>query len=365
MTKTVPVHLGERSYQVHVGPGLLDSLGRTAAELPRARAAAVISDDTVAPLYADRTIKALSEAGLAAEPLTFPAGEPNKTLAAYGKLFDALFAIDPPIDRDAIIVALGGGVVGDLAGFIAATALRGLRFLQCPTTLLADVDSSVGGKTAVDHAAGKNLIGAFHQPAAVLIDVETLRSLPDAELANGLAECVKHGVIRDAGLLDEIEANLDALHARDADFLTKFVARNVAIKAAVVEEDEREQTGARAHLNFGHTVGHAVEALAGYEGLRHGEAVSLGMVAECAVAVSRGLLPAADADRVRALLERLGLPVRRAGLDADAVWQVMLRDKKNRGGNVRMVLPTALGTVNLFDDIRPEEIREAIQGVRP
>jgi 3-dehydroquinate synthase len=225
---------------------------------------------------------------------------------------------------------------------------------------LSAVDASVGGKTAVDHPAGKNLIGAFHQPSGVVIDVTTLRTLPDAELESGLAECVKHAVIRDASLLDFLEARRKDILARDGDCLTELIARNVAIKAAVVSADERER-GERADLNFGHTVGHAVETLLGYGAISHGAAVSLGMAAACRLAVDRGLLPAADAARVESLLLALGLPVRWRGLDPAAIWDLMLRDKKAQAGQVRMILPVRLGEVKIFADVAPEAVARAVK----
>ncbi len=359
----VTVNLGSRSYDVRIEAGLLSGLGAAVAAMPKARAAVVISDSTVAGLYGQAAIDSLRQAGLAAALAQFPAGEASKTLATYSRLFDDLFAAKPAVDRDTIIVALGGGVTGDLAGFVAATALRGLRFVQCPTTLLADVDSSVGGKTGVDHHAGKNLIGAFHQPSAVLIDVETLATLPKAEISTGLAECVKHGIIRDWSLLDFIDANRDAIMAADAEVMTQLVARNVAIKAAVVSADERE-SGERAHLNFGHTIGHAIETLAGYGQLSHGQAVALGMVAACRLAVKRGLIDTATADRVEGLLERLALPTAWQG-DPQAVLEIMRHDKKNQGGRIRMVLPTGPGRVDIFDDISEGCIIDAVTSLQP
>ena len=377
MSRSIPVQLGERTYAVQVGSGLLGQLGRTVASL-RARAAVVITDSNVAALYGPRAVESLRQSGVSAELIAFPAGEANKTLATCSRLFDALFAVAPPVDRRTVIVALGGGVAGDVAGFVAATALRGLRFVQCPTTLLADVDSSVGGKTGVDHPAGKNLIGAFHQPSAVLINVDLLSTLTPPEFANGLAECVKHGVIGGAGfqpaaspgpaqvgnlchqtLLDFLEENARAILARQGDVLEELVARNVAIKAAVVSADERE-AGLREHLNFGHTIGHAVETFLGYGTISHGQAVALGLVAECALAVERGLVPAADARRVETLLSALGLPVRWKGLDGPRIWDIMLHDKKARAGQVRMVLPTRLGEVDVFSDITPQASLAAV-----
>jgi len=262
-----------------------------------------------------------------------------------------------------LLVALGGGVTGDLAGFVAATALRGLRWLQCPTTMLADVDASVGGKTGLDSPAGKNLIGAIHQPNGVLIDVEALKTLDDDQLSSGLAECVKHAIIRDASLLDFLEDNAEAVFARDGEVLTELIARNVGIKAAVVSSDERE-SGERAHLNFGHTVGHAIETALGYGRISHGAAVSLGMVAACRRAASRGLIEQDLCRRVEALLARLRLPVRQPGLDGRQIWQIMQHDKKARSGRVRMVLPVTMGAAAMFDDITPDTIEQAIEALR-
>jgi 3-dehydroquinate synthase len=359
MQRTITVNLGERSYDVRIAPGELDRLGAVAAGLPAARSAVVIADATVAELYGAKAVRALQAAGLMAAIIDFPAGEEHKTLATFGHVVDELLAVSPPIDRDTPVVALGGGVTGDLAGFVAATALRGLRYVQCPTTLLADVDSSVGGKTAVDHPAGKNLIGAFHQPVAVLIDVSALKTLDERQIRTGLAECVKHGMIRDATLLDFIDANAAGLLAADESLMTELVARNVAIKAAVVSADERE-SGERSHLNFGHTVGHAIETHLGLGTVTHGEAVSLGMVAECHLAVARGLAKPEVLQRLEGLLKKLGLPTRRTGLEAAALWAIMQHDKKARSGKVRMVLPTDLGRVSIFDDIADSELTAAL-----
>jgi 3-dehydroquinate synthase len=360
MAKTVGVDLGRRSYEVRVGAGLLDGLGQAVAELEEVTSTVVLTESTVSRLYGRRATEALSAVGLPTCLIQFPAGEASKTLATVSRVLDELFAVAPPIDRSSVLVALGGGVPGDLGGFVAAVALRGLRFFQCPTTLLADVDASVGGKTAVDHPAGKNLIGAFHQPCGVLIDVETLRTLPRRELVSGLAECVKHAVIRDAGLLELIEDRAAAILACQADVMTDLIARNVAIKAEVVSADERE-AGERAHLNFGHTLGHAIEAFVGYGGISHGEAVSLGMTAACRIAAGRGLLEDEAARRIERLLGRLGLPVRRDGLDFPRIWQIMQHDKKAFAGQVRMVLPVMLGAAAMFDDITPAAVRDAVE----
>jgi len=363
MHQTITVQLGERSYEVRIGPGILAELGPFVASTDEAHRSVVISDRTVAGLYGAEAVESLREAGIEAALITFPAGEEHKNLATCGELFDAIFALDPPVDRRTVVVALGGGVTGDVAGFVAAAALRGLRWVQCPTTLLADVDASVGGKTGVDHATGKNLIGAFHQPSGVLIDIDLLRSLPDEQLRNGLAECVKHGIIHDVDLLDFIEDHARQILARDPGITGELIARNVAIKAAVVSADETE-SGQREHLNFGHTVGHAIEACVGYDRISHGAAVSEGMVAACNMAVARGLIEREAADRVRDLLARLGLPVRHEGLDGDEIWRIMQHDKKARGGQVRMILPVMLGEVAAFADITPACVHGALAALR-
>ena len=360
--QTIAVDLGERRYEVRVGAGLLASLGAAVADVEDVTSVVVVSETTVAGLYGQRATESLEAAGVESSLIAFPAGEAHKTLATVSQVLDE-FALSPPVDRSSLIVTLGGGVPGDRGGFVAATALRGLRFLQCPTTLLADVDASVGGKTGVDHPAGKNLIGAFHQPIGVLIDVETLRTLPRAELVGGLAECIKHAVIRDAALLESIEDHVEAILSVDTDVMVELIARNVEIKASVVAADERE-AGQRAELNFGHTIGHAIEAFVGYGKVSHGQAVSLGMVAACRIASDRGLLEAEASERVQEVLERLGLPVRIDGLDEEEIWRIMQHDKKARGGQVRMVLPVMLGAAAVFDDITPHAVRNAVECLR-
>jgi 3-dehydroquinate synthase len=357
--RTIPIDLGPRSYDVRVGTGLRQGVGPFLGERGEVSSAAVVSDSNVAAIYADDVLGSLRAANLPAGLVTFPAGEQHKHLSTCSDLYDALFALKPPLDRSSVIVALGGGVPGDVAGFIAATLLRGIRFVQVPTTLLADVDASVGGKTGIDHPAGKNLIGAFHQPAGVLIDVETLSTLPPEQLRSGLAECVKHAVIRDATLLDFIEDQAEALLDCQAQAMGELIARNVEIKAAVVSADERE-TGLRAILNYGHTFGHAIEAAAGYGNLTHGAAVGLGMVAANRVAVSRGWLDASVAGRIETVLARLDLPTRRAGLEVDDLHHRMLHDKKTRGGRIKFLLPVGLGQVRIVDDLTREEIRDGI-----
>jgi 3-dehydroquinate synthase len=369
MDKQIRVELGQRSYDVLIGADLSCQIGKLASGIGAGRVV-VISDSNVAPLYGQALLDALQASGLDAWAMRpFPAGEPSKTLTTASGLLDELLSHSPAIDRDTLIIPLGGGVAGDMGGFVAAVALRGLRVLQCPTTLLACVDSSVGGKTGVDHQAGKNLIGAFHQPSGVIIDVETLRTLPLAELRNGLGECVKHAVIRDESLLEFIESNAQTLLATDgqglafdADVMVELIARNVVIKAAVVSADERE-AGLRGHLNFGHTIGHAIETFVGYDNIRHGEAVSLGMVAANCIATARGLLGSGQARRVAKVLAGLQLPTTTGPLDAAEIWQIMQHDKKARHGKVRMVLPSDIGKVDIYDDITPTEVAEAVEAI--
>jgi len=307
----------------------------------------------------------LREAGLAVEAVTLPPGEASKTLAHAGNLYDRM--LQASLDRGSVVVGLGGGVMTDLAGFVAATYMRGVAWVAVSTSLLGQVDASVGGKTGVDHPACKNLIGAFHQPATVLADVSTLATLPDEELRTGLAEVVKHAMIRDAAFMDRLEADADAIVARDPDVLEAIVARNVEIKAAVVSADEREG-GLRRILNYGHTIGHALESLALASGRplgggppTHGRAVALGMVAEAHIAQARGLLSAPAAERQTALLARVGLPVALdEPVDAGRCLAMMRHDKKAAAGRLCFVLPEAIGSVVQTDDVTDDEIRAAL-----
>ncbi len=338
------------SYPVIVEPGALSRLGPLAAEHLGGRRLALITDSNVGPLF-DAFRRGPSPwrgAGGGAEPPVFaaelvvPAGEQSKSRAQWGALSDQL--LDRGFGRDSAIVALGGGVIGDLAGFVAATYLRGIPCLQVPTTLLAMLDASVGGKTGVDTPHGKNLIGAFHPPAAVVADPLVLRTLPEREYRAGLAEAVKHGLIADAGYFAWLGESAAAIARRDETTLTTLVRRSVQIKAAVVGEDERE-SGRRAILNAGHTVAHAVEHASGYA-LPHGEAVALGLVAECELAEAMGIGRRGLGAEVAALLRRLGLPVRlEDGLPRDRVLAAMAADKKNRAARVRFALPRDVGTM--------------------
>lgn len=342
MSGCVRVDLGDRGYDILLGHGfepVLNTRGEGVSSL-------IVSDSHVDPLYGDALQAALAGRGFACSRVVIPAGEASKSLEQAGRIFES--ALDARLDRKGVIVALGGGVVGDLAGFAAATWLRGVRLLQVPTSLLAMVDSSVGGKTAVNLPRGKNLVGVFHQPMQVAVNLDTLRTLPDREYRSGLAEVVKYGVIRDLAFLEWLESHADALDTRDMQALQHVIARCCEIKAEVVGLDERE-SGLRAILNYGHTLGHALETIGGYGTLLHGEAVALGMVYAGLVSCRERELPRAEADRVTRLLERLGLPVRRRGGPvADATWErlrgIMSSDKKARRAVPAFVLADRIGS---------------------
>ncbi|NUS61548.1 MAG: 3-dehydroquinate synthase [Lysobacter sp.] len=344
---------GASPYRIAIGDGLLRD-GAALAKQVRGRHAFVVSDANVAPLYARDVADAIQAARPDVRCIVscMPAGESAKTLERFGELLREL--ADFGATRDACVFALGGGVVGDIAGFAAACWMRGIDCVQLPTTLLAMVDSSVGGKTAVDLPQGKNLVGAFHPPRAVFADTSTLRTLPDRELRAGLAEVVKYGAIRDAAFLDWLDARVDALLARDPDALAEAIARSCTHKAAIVERDPLER-GERALLNFGHTFAHAIETEQGYGGLNHGEAVAVGMVRAAHLSTQLGLADRADADRLEALLARFGLPVAvPAGLAPDALVARMRLDKKAAAGRLRFVAWRGAGRAEVASDV-PED----------
>ncbi len=345
------VDLGTRGYPIHIGSGLIGD-----AELYRphigGRQVLIVSNTTVAPLYLAQVQAAL--AGFDHEAVVLPDGEQYKDLGTLNGIFDAL--LQRRMGRDVTLIALGGGVVGDMAGFAAACYQRGVAFIQVPTTLLAQVDSSVGGKTGVNHPLGKNMIGAFHQPRAVIADTDTLRTLPDRELSAGLAEVVKYGLIRDTAFLDWLHANAEPLMTRDGAALAEAVERSCVNKAEVVAADERE-AGQRALLNLGHTFGHAIEAGLGYGEWLHGEAVAAGMVMAADLSVRLGWLDAADAVRARDLLARFALPVEPPpGIDADRWMALMAVDKKVLAGKLRLVLLRRLGNAVVTADFAPEAL---------
>ena len=352
---------GAAPYRIDIAPGLLDDGAFLASHL-RGRHALIVSDSQVAPLYAQRVQAALAAARPDAKLAlhVFEAGEASKTLANFSGVIDALAALGAT--RDACIYALGGGVVGDLAGFAAACWMRGIDVVQLPTTLLAMVDSSVGGKTAVDIAQGKNLVGAFHPPCAVIADTAALRTLPPRELRAGFAEVIKYGAIVDAPFLDWLDADADGLLAGDDAVLAEAIARSCAHKAAIVERDPFER-GERALLNFGHTFGHAIETEQGYGGLNHGEAVAVGMVLAARLSTLLGLADAADGERLRALLARFGLPTTLPpDLDPAALVARMRLDKKAQGSGLRFVLWNGAGKARVVADVAEARVLDALRG---
>ncbi len=355
---TVRVELGERSYNILIGSRTLGSASiRVARELAMTHAI-VITDDNVETPHATGVADHLSSAGVAVDLLVVAAGETSKSVATAERLWQQLLEMNA--DRKSVVVAVGGGVIGDLAGFIAATYARGLAFVQIPTSLLAQVDSSVGGKVAINLPTAKNMIGAFWQPSAVIIDTHVLSSLPHRQYVAGWGEIVKYGVILDAELFAYLEDHVQQIATRDDQTLRHIVARCCRLKAQVVGEDEREQTGRRAILNYGHTFGHALEAVTGYQQLLHGEAVAIGMLCASRLAESRQLVDREFTARQRRLLQALGLPVDMPPVDAEAVLQCMRQDKKVAHGRLRFVLPVRMGHVDLFDDVDPQLIQQAL-----
>ncbi|WKB51931.1 3-dehydroquinate synthase [Eleftheria terrae] len=341
---SVAIDLADRSYDIRIGTGLLGDEASYAG-LPAAACAVIVTNETVAPLYAARVRQALSARYARVLEIQLPDGEVHKDWDSLNRIFDRL--LEAGCDRKTVLFALGGGVIGDMTGFAAACYMRGVPFVQLPTTLLAQVDSSVGGKTAINHPRGKNMIGAFYQPLRVLADLDTLDTLPPRELSAGLAEVIKYGPIADPSFLDWIESHLDALLARDKAALAHAVQRSCEIKAWVVGQDERE-SGLRAILNFGHTFGHAIEAGLGYGEWLHGEAVGCGMVMASELSARLGLVGADFVERMRRLIQRAGLPV--AGpraLSASRYLELMRVDKKSEGGEIRFVVVEALGRAGM------------------
>lgn len=342
--KTVPVSLGSRSYEILIGSGLLPGLGSRMRDLKLSGRCAVLTDSNVGPRFGAAVVKSLKAAGFEPVVVKLPAGETTKSLRNVERCHEAL--AKERLERKSAVVALGGGVIGDLAGFVAATYLRGVPFVQIPTSLLAQVDSSVGGKTGVNLKAGKNLVGAFYQPRLVLCDMDTLRTLPEREFRSGLAEVIKYGIIQDPELFGLIEDKLPLILRRSPALLARIIARSCEIKADVVSQDETE-TGLRATLNFGHTLGHAIEAIAGYGKYLHGEAISIGQVLAAELSAMQAGLPAADVARIRSIFDRAGLPtsIRLGTAQRKRLFEAMLRDKKVSAGRIRFVLARAIGKV--------------------
>jgi len=359
MPTTIRVALGQRSYDIAIGRGTLAAAGSFVRDRLPAKFAVVITDSGVRTPHAETVMRSLAASGIRGELVEVAAGEASKSVAQAQRLWDELIALKA--DRKTAIVAVGGGVIGDLAGFVAATFARGLAFVQIPTTLLAHVDSSVGGKVGVNLPAAKNIVGAFWQPAGVLIDLDTLATLPDREYRSGLAEVVKYGVILDADFFAYLEAHATELAARDPAVLEHVIARCCRLKADVVERDERELTGLRAVLNYGHTFCHAVETVSGYGTYLHGEAVAIGMVCASRLAERLGRVGADLTARQVALLARLGLPTAIESLDHDALLAAMQRDKKTEHGQLRFVLPSQLGAVEVVGGISEPMVRSALK----
>jgi 3-dehydroquinate synthase len=359
MTTTLNVALGARSYPIYIGAGLLADPACYRPHI-QARQTLVVTNETVAPLYLEQLQGALS--GLAVRTLILPDGERFKTLEVLNRIFDAL--MEARFGRDCTLVALGGGVIGDMVGFAAACYQRGVSFIQVPTTLLAQVDSSVGGKTGINHPQGKNMIGAFHQPRAVIADTATLDTLPERELAAGLAEAIKYGLIRDRAFFDWIEAHLAALLARDPIALAEAIRRSCESKAQVVAEDELE-SGSRALLNLGHTFGHAIETGAGYGNWLHGEAVGAGMCMAADLSARLGWIDTAALGRIRDLIARAGLPTRPPrDLSAERFLELMAVDKKVLAGRVRLVLLKGIGEALVTDGFDPHLLRATLDSYR-
>ena len=357
--RTVNVPLGNRSYDILIGMGLLPRLGSQCARLGLSPRCAIISDTNVAPLYAKPAQQTLQQAGFNPTLITVPAGETAKSLKTVQACYDQLAA--QRLERKSFIVALGGGVVGDLAGFVAATYLRGIAFVQVPTTLLAQVDSSVGGKVGVNLRAGKNLVGAFYQPRLVLCDLDTLATLPQREYRAGLAEVIKYGIIYDAALFRRLERSLPGLLNKEPKTLAAVVARCCEIKAEVVRQDETEG-GLRAILNFGHTIGHALEAISHYGKYLHGEAISIGQVAAAELSARTLGLAAAEVERITDLLRRAGLPtdLKLGPAQQEKVLTAMQLDKKVSGGEVKFVLARRIGKVEFGQKVPAALLREVI-----
>lgn len=356
--ENVYVNLGERSYEIEIGAGNLSRLGAFAEARLRPSHAVIITDANVEEPHAQTAAQSLVDAGVVVDLLVIEAGETSKSIDVADHLWQKLLELGA--DRKTAVVAVGGGVIGDLAGFVAATFARGLAFLQVPTTLLAQVDSSVGGKVGVNLPGAKNMVGAFWQPRGVLIDTSVLASLPEREFVSGLAEVVKYGVILDAEFFAWLESHVAEISRREPAALRHIVARSCRLKADVVQQDERELTGLRAVLNYGHTFCHAFETLTGYGQLLHGEAVAIGMACAARLAQRLGRVDESFVARQQKLLVALGLPIETPKLDPEEILSVMSRDKKTEHGRLRFVLPARLGHVEIVDDVSSVDVRRAL-----
>jgi 3-dehydroquinate synthase len=355
----VSVNLGTQSYSIVVEAGALGSVGERLRAVVGGRRAALVTDAGILRLHGAPVIASLEAAGFAVTVIEVPEGETAKTLAVAEHCWDRLLAVG--LDRSSTVLGLGGGAVGDLAGFVAATYMRGLNFVTLPTTILAQVDASVGGKTAIDHPKAKNLIGAFHQPRLVVVDPAVVRTLPDREFRSGLAEIVKHGIVLERAYFDEVERDAGRLLGRELPVLERIIGGSCRLKAAVIERDPEEKSDLRFALNYGHTVGHALEAATGFNRWTHGEAVALGIVAEARLARRLKLADDATVEPQERLLATLGLPVRAGAVDVDAVLGAMTHDKKARDGRVPFVLSPRLGEFRVVRDVPPGDVRAVIR----
>jgi 3-dehydroquinate synthase len=354
----IRVDLSQQSYPVYIGDDLT-RVGKVATDFGMGKKVLLVSDDHVHELYGEKVRTSLQEAEFCTSLAKVPPGEIYKSLSQAIKLYEK--CVESKLDRDSTIIGMGGGVIGDLAGFVASTYLRGVDFVLLPTTLLAQVDSSVGGKVGVDLPQGKNLVGSFYQPRFVYADLTVLRTLSSQQVKEGLAEVVKYGVIKDAEFFDWVEKNLERIKALDLEVIEFTVKRSVEIKAEVVETDERELKGRRQILNFGHTIGHAIEASSGYRSYTHGEAVALGMVGAARIAERMGCFPSHLVRRLNHLLEAIGLPTWIEGVDEEKIWEALQLDKKVREDKLHFVLPKSIGEVFLTAEVSPNLIRETLQ----
>jgi 3-dehydroquinate synthase len=355
----VPVNLGLQSYSIVVEAGALAGAGERLRALGVGRRAALVTDAAVLRLHGTAVVRSLEEAGFSVTVIEVPEGEAAKTLAVAERCWDRVLAAG--LDRSSTILGLGGGAIGDLAGFVAATYMRGMNFVTLPTTILAQVDASIGGKTAIDHPKAKNLIGAFHQPRLVVVDPAVVRTLPERDFRSGLAEIVKHGIVLEQSYFDEVARDAAALLGRRLDVLERIIGGSCRLKASVIERDPEEKSELRFALNYGHTIGHALEAVTGYERWTHGEAVSLGIAAEARLARRIGLADESTVASQEELLTRLGLPARAHQIDVEGVLTAITHDKKARDGRVPFVLAPRLGQFRVVYDVAPSDVRAAVR----
>jgi 3-dehydroquinate synthase len=354
----VEVALGSHSYAVVVERGVLGTIGERLRALRVGSRVALITSPSIMRLYGKPVLESLEESGFAVTTVDVPEGESAKTLAVAERCWNAF--LEARLDRTSTALALGGGAVGDLTGFVAGTYMRGMNFVQVPTTVLAQVDASIGGKTAIDHPTAKNLIGVFHQPRLVLVDPTTAATLPERDFRSGFAEIVKHGIVLDAAYFSDLEASVADIHARDGAALERIIGGSCRLKASVIERDPEEKSELRFALNYGHTIGHALEVASAYERWTHGEAVSLGIVVEARLAERLGIAARDTVARQERLLAAMGLPVRTDDVDPAAVLDAIRRDKKSRDGRVPFVLAPAIGAYRVVYDVSHDDVRAAL-----